>query len=468
MIAAGNNPNPPNRRWLLLACLIAAVPHAVFCVWYPHTPLSPDEQEYLSLGAGLAENGRLQLSTGDVALRMPLYPLLIAGVHEWQKSNLWQNAVQLLQTFIAWCSTIIIALTAERLAGGRAGLLAAIIAALYSPFLYLQMSFLTETLLIFFLSLAILIYLVAGIHARLPAIRNATLLAVAGLIGLAALTRADALLLIVPFAVDAAIRRGPATLRIARVAMLLLPVLLVAVGWGLRNQREIDRFTLSTYGGLNFYLGHNSGYAANPGLDHADYQIFRRMRTDGGLTESQADQLLFRQGLTFIADHPGQTVIDTISKLFVWLRTTVSLSAPTILPLGFGVLAMSGWLRDRRSPLTGRKRSLYLASFAAFWPALLYWLLLLWETNQVWTSPLYVVPIGLFALFLLRSTPAVRGLLFGLFGTQLLVALVFIPIERLRWTVDGILIVAISVGLSRLCQWLSSPDTAERAGQTPP
>jgi hypothetical protein len=465
MIVARPNPNAAPPRWLLAACLLTAVPHLIFYAYCPQPSLSPDEQEYLSLGVGLARTGELRLPTDDVALRMPLYPLFIAGVYEWQASELWQNAVQLLQTFLAWCSTIIIALTAERLADGRAGLLAALIAALYSPFRLLQMSFLTETFLIFFLSLAILVYISAGIRARSSPIRHVALLGVSCLIALGAMTRPDALLLIVPFAVDAGFRRGSAAQRAARVAMLLVPVLICSIGWGLRNQRELGVFTQSTYGGLNFHLGHCPGYANNPGLDKADYQIFRRLRTDGGLNEVQADEVLFRQGLAFIRDHPGQTVTDTISKLFVWLRTTVMFSAPTLLPLGFGLLAMHGWVQDRREPLTGRRRLLYLAAFAAFWPSLIYWLAVVWETARPWTSPLYIVPIGLIALFALRTHPAVRGLLLGLFGSQLLVALVFIPIERLRWTVDGVLILAISIGLSQLCRSLSSPDVVQAAPQ---
>jgi hypothetical protein len=461
MTVAGNNPNNASHYWLFAACLIAAASSLVFYAYCPQLQLSPDEQEYLDLGKGLAQTGKFQLPTGDVAVRMPVYPLFIAGVYKWQASELWQNGVLLFQTFIAWCSTIIIAITAERLADWRAGLLAAVIAALYSPFRFLQMSFLTETFLVFFLSLAILVYIVAGIQGRSSAIRVAGLLTASCLIGLATLTRANALLLIAPFALDTALRGGSVGQRAGRVAWVLLPLIVCASAWGLRNQRELGKFTLSSSGGVNFYLGHSAGYTANPDLAQADYQVFRRLRTDGGLSELQADQRLLEQGLAYAAEHPAQTVVDTLNKLLVWLRTTVVLSAPTLLPLGFGVLAMCGWLQDRRAALTGRRRLLYLAAFAAFWPSLIYWLAVVWETTRPWTSPLYVVPIGLIALFMLRTRQTCRGLLLGLFGSQLLVALVFIPIERLRWTVDGILIVATAVGLSQLCQWLSSPVAAE-------
>jgi hypothetical protein len=78
------------------------------------------------------------------------------------------------------------------------------------------------------------------------------------------------------------------------------------------------------------------------------------------------------------------------------------------------------------------------------------------------------VPLGLIALALLRSRPRVRGLLAGLFVSQLIVAVVFIPIERIRWTVDGILILAIAVGLSNLCEWLRAGPAEETAIPAPP
>jgi hypothetical protein len=44
----------------------------------------------------------------------------------------------------------------------------------------------------------------------------------------------------------------------------------------------------------------------------------------------------------------------------------------------------------------------------------------------------------------------IGGLIALLVASQWIVAVVFIPLERLRWTIDGLLIVALAVGVSRL------------------
>lgn len=479
MTVADVNSMTKPRRWLLPACLIAAGAHAFFYAYCPQAPLSPDEREYLSLGVGLAQNGRLMLPSGDVATRMPLYPAFIAAVYHWQSSELWQNAMQLFQTFAAWCTTIIIALTAERLADWRAGLAAAVIAAFYSPFRFLQMSFLTETLLILLLSLAVFTYVAGVLQARSPWKKMAAMAGVSVFIGLAVLTRANALLLIVPFAVDTVLRGGSARQRFFRVVLILLPVTACAAGWAIRNHRLLGAFTLSTSGGLNFYLGHNPGYASNPDLAQADYQAFARLRSESGLSELQADRRLFSMGLDYMSGHPLQTLVDSGCKVFVWLRTTVALSAPTLLLILLTTLAVSGWKQNRVAALAGKRRLVFLTASVACWPCLACWLVLVWQTSRPWTSPLEVVPIGLLAMFMLRGRPSaqglklripptVRGLLIGLFASQFAVAVIFIPIERIRWTVDGLLILAIAVGLSNLCDWLGTgPAEEKRPAPTP-
>jgi len=434
----------------------------------PQLPLSPDENEYLSLGVSIAQTGRFQLPSGDAATRMPLYPAFIAAVGRWQAAEPWENGILLLQTFIAWCTTLLIGLVAERLADGRAGLVAIVVAAFYSPWRFLQMSFLTETLLMLLLWLAIFTYVTTGRAERRPFRQAAALLGVSVCIGLATLARANGLLFIIPFAIDTALRPGTIARRLVRTGLVLAPCALCVVGWGLRNQRELGGFVLSTSGGLNFYLGHNPAYAENAGLGEADYQAFRRLRTDHGLTELEADGRLFAMGLADVRANPWRTAVDSMVKTYVWLRTTVSLSAPSLILLLAGMVAAYGRRFGGHAALFGRRRSVYLAAVAMFWPCLLCWLAIFWETSRPWTSPLEVVPIGIIALALLKSQPRVRGLLAGLFVSQLAAAVVFIPIERIRWTVDGILILAIAVGLSNACEWLRSGTHEPSAAPEPP
>jgi hypothetical protein len=443
--------------------VISGVVLVFFYATCPQQPLSPDEEEYLSLGQSVGQSGRFQLPTGEVATRMPLYPAFIAAISQWQAAEPWENGVLLFQTFVAWCTTLLIGLTAERLADGRAGLVAVVIAAFYAPWRFLQMSFLTETLLIFLLWLAIFVYISAGRGGGSRLRQAAALLGVSTAVGLATMTRANGLLFIIPFAADAALRGGTIARRLGRVGLVLLPCVLCVLFWGMRNQRELGRFVLSTSGGLNFYLGHNPEYAEKAGLARVDYQAFQRLRTEQGMGEYEADQHLWGLGFADLRANPGRTAVDSLVKILVWLRTTVALSAPSLLLLATGVVVGCGRRANRDGVLSGRRRLACLAAGAVFWPCLVCWAAVLWETSRPWTSPLEVVPIGLIALAFLRCRPQARGLFAGLFVSQLLVAVAFIPIERIRWTVDGILIVAIAVGVSSTCEWLRAGRDEARA-----
>jgi hypothetical protein len=332
-------------------------------------------------------------------------------------------------------------------------------AAVYSPRLLLQTSFLTETLLVFLVLLALWLYIAVGIAGRSPVGRSTGLLGASLVLGLGVLTRANALLFIVPFVVDAACRAGSRRQRLTRVGLVLVPAMICACCWGVRNSRELGSFTLSSSGGLNFYLGHNAQYAINPGLGQdTDYQAYERLRGEG-LTEVEADRSLYREGFAFLAANPGTTVSNVLRKTVVWLRASVRPAGPLTLIIGLGAVAVGGWGPWRRGRVAGVRRSVYLAVLAGLVGSALLWVLAPRISIVPWTTPQYVVPLGLIALLVLRGRLNVRGLLIGLFASQWAVAVAFIPLTRVRWVVDPILIVAIGVGFSRMCQWLSRPPT---------
>lgn len=451
-----------SRRWLAFVCLFAA---ACLLFWYMYYPpeigRSPDEKEYLNLAVTLADQGELVLPTGEAAKRMPLYPAFLSLIYRWQQTELWMNAAQMLQTFMAWCVVVVLALIAERLAGVGAAVLAGVIAALYSPYRFLQMSFLTETMLVLLISLALLVYISGGIENRSHRGRVVCLIGVSLLLGLAILTRANALILLAPFAIDALCRAGSKVQRLGRVAAVVAPAIMMAAGWGLRNRAVVGEFTLSTIGGLNFYLGNNADYAENVGLDGVDYDAHLRLQVEENLTEVAADKRLYEMGRQYLREHPAQTLRNMMAKCVVWFTPTVSETAPTLVLLGLACFAYYGSRGERVARLQGPRRLLFLAAIALVIPAALLWLVELLRTYQPWTSPASVVPLGLIALALLHTRPRVRGLLAGIFVSQFVVAIVFIPLVRLRWTVDGILIVAMAVALSRICGWLKGEPRRE-------
>ena len=462
MNSSPDNQHPDHKPWLIFVCMLAGLVHGGYFLIHDDPQLEPDEIEYIQLSRYLADNSTLALPSGEVAKRMPLYPALMSLIYRTQPADVWPNAVMALQSFIAWCSTIMIALVAYRSADGRAGGLAGIITALYVPFAYLQMSFLTETLLIFLFSASLLLYVTFGLKPNSSIRRPAALLGVSFLLGLAILTRANALLLLPPFVVDTVFRSGSVTQRTSRVAFLVIPALACASVWAARNHREVGAFTLSTVGGLNFYLGHNPDYAADPGLDRLDYGIADRLRTERNLTERQTDKFLFDRGFDFIRNHPGETILNSFKKISAWFSPRVPVYGPTVPMLILVVLAAAGWSRWRDGALIDRRLALFRIAvvgaplLAVFWlfQTLSYLNRHLDSVPLPFTSPLYVLSIGVPALLFLRSRLRIKGLLIGLVAGQLVVAIAFIPLSRLRWTVDGLLIIAIAIGVSNLCRWL--------------
>ena len=449
-----DKPRLADRRWLLFVCLLAGLTNGAFFLIRPAATLSPDEVEYLELAVSLENSGELRLPSGDVAKRMPLYPAFLAGILRWQGPETFQNDVLLIQTFFAWCATVLIALVAERLADGRAAWVAGSIAAFYSPFRFLQMSFLTETLLILLFTLALLIYVALGIKGRSTLLSWGALALTSLLLGLATLTRANAILLIIPFAVDTVRRAGPAHRRAVRLAMIILPAMACAAAWGSRNAGLPGDYTLSTSGGLNFYLGHNEAYADSPGVGAGtDYDAFDRLRRDQGLGEVEADRRLYGWGWEYIAANPGRSVADCFRKLTVWLSPTVPEHGPLTLVLATGVVVVCGGGLRREGGLSGPRRFYHHLMLAVLVAMLVFWVFKLRETWLPLTTPLFVIPTGLAALIFARPRMNTRGLLIGLFATQLAVAVIFIPLSRLRWAVDCILIIAIGLAVSRLCVW---------------
>jgi Ca2+/Na+ antiporter len=488
-------------QWLAWVCGLAAVTNVGFFLLYPPVKPSPDEIEYRSLGVSLAERGELRLPTGEVAKRMPLYPVMIAGLYRWLQPDLRPSGVLSAQTLLSWGAAVLIALTAARLAGPRAGWLAGTVAAFYSPFRLLQVLFLTETLLIFLLLLALYLYITYGIphpenaetqkhrNAETPKTENRkpgkveppplfsvvgvsafrrfqdyfALLVVSLLLGLAVLTRANALLFLVPFALDAALRSGSVARRAMRCALILLPALACTGDWVWRNHQLLGAYTLSTGGGLNFYLGHNPNYARTPGLGaDTDYGAFDRLR-GAGLGEVEADRRLFADGWSFIVDHPGLTIANALRKTGVWLSPLVRQHGPLTPVLALGMILLAARRARRRGELDLTRRRVFDALVAAFVVLAVVLAAALWATMLPYTTPLYVVPLGLLSLAVMRTVPRVRGLFIGLLASQWFVAAAFIPLARLRWTVDPILIIAIGAAVSRLCHWLAPPAAGPRA-----
>jgi len=452
--------NATRRRpwWLVCVGLTAVLLHGASSLTFDHEQTSNDEKEYVALAKSLADDGRFVLPTGDAATRMPLYPALLSVVYGSQDAKIWLSAVDILQAMMGVLTAIGLACIAARLADIRAGVVAGLTAAFYAPFIYLESQLLTETLALLLTTLAIWLYVA---HCLSPVERIEQRLApwaVSALLGLAILTRANAALIVIPFALHAFVRAPSGSRRGVRLIAIVLPATLIAGGWMARNQVVVGKFTLSTIGGLNFYLGNNPNYRDDPGLSGAAYQRFNELRA-GGLSEREADARLYAEGMAFVKSRPGDTLANALRKIRVWLTPTTRSLGPSLLLLVSFVIILSMFGSATRVSAFRRLR----IPLAIVWLGLAVWYGV-WaycEPVAPFVSARYLLPLGLPAIFLFRPTMRVRGLFLGILASQVFVAVAYIPISRLRWVMDGLLIVALAVSVSNVCLWIGGRRAAD-------
>ncbi len=150
--------------------------------------------------------------------------------------------------------------------------------------------------------------------------RGLVILVAAGLaLGLAALTRGQALLLpllLVPFW----LRSGVPWARIGqKLALLAVGVALIVAPWTVRNVIQLHSPVLiSTNAGVDFWIGHHALAAGDVGPTGGDQLVFSHPELDPVAREVRANNEGFEKGIKFAATHPAQELILPFKKLF-WL-----------------------------------------------------------------------------------------------------------------------------------------------------
>jgi 4-amino-4-deoxy-L-arabinose transferase-like glycosyltransferase len=222
--------------------------------------LSGDEDEYYRGAIHLLLEG--SYDDGGQWLRPPMTSIFLAGVFALVGVNL--PLAMLVQCVVSVATLLLLAATARSLfASQRAGIAAALMGALFLPYASYASQLLSETLYIFMVALALLLFERARRHAM-----EWRWLVAGGLAwGLAALTRPvgvyalPLIMLWVAWAVwKARANSGNwfARLRAAgrRAAVVLLGFVLVVAPWSIRNYTVYHHLVLvDTNGGITFWLG---------------------------------------------------------------------------------------------------------------------------------------------------------------------------------------------------------------------
>jgi 4-amino-4-deoxy-L-arabinose transferase-like glycosyltransferase len=205
----------------------------------PWPPKALTDEVYFNIVPHLVADGRgfiqpvLAIVGRSVptAAHPPLYPVLLAGLAKLGGTG---DVAQRLTGSVFGAGTIVaVALLARRIAGDRAALIAAAIAALYPIFITADGALMSESLY----GLLVAVSLLAAYRlVEAPTPGRAVVLGVT--LGLAALTRGEAILLLLLLLIPVA--RRPRGLRTAAIACVT--ALAVLTPWTVRNQIVFHQF----------------------------------------------------------------------------------------------------------------------------------------------------------------------------------------------------------------------------------
>jgi hypothetical protein len=266
------------------------------------------------------------LSFHDVELptaeHPPMWPLLLAAVSKLGGAGSGLGAAgpdadflahRLTGCLVGTALVVAVGLLGRRLGGDRVGLTAAGIAAIYPVLVTADASLMSETLYGLFVVVAVL--LAYRLIDRPTAGRAAAL---GAMIGLAALTRGEGLLLLPLLAIPLAWRGGRSG-RALRVGAACVAMLLVIAPWTIRNLSALDRFVLvstndgGVIGGANCkpaYHGNDLGYWRPGCLPRENRPIAKAEYADEGR----------ERGIEYARDHAGRllTVVVPVRVLRTW------------------------------------------------------------------------------------------------------------------------------------------------------
>jgi 4-amino-4-deoxy-L-arabinose transferase-like glycosyltransferase len=218
-------------------------------------------------------------------------------------------AQKLLLGLVGTVTVVLVGLLARRVAGERAGVIAAAVAAVY-PLLWLADGSLMSESLYGLLVVAVLLAAYAYRDAR--TVRRVALLG--ALIALAALTRGEGLLLI-PLLGLALVGRGPlpGRARLTHLAALVAAFALVLAPWSIRNVTTFASPVLISTNGEGVWVGancHQTYYGPIVGL--WDFPCYGS-RPAGD--EAQQSRAYRRRGMSYLRAHAGRVPVVLAARL---------------------------------------------------------------------------------------------------------------------------------------------------------
>ncbi len=316
------------RNHAVQVALVVGLAFALRLAWVLIThwrPLFDDDAfRYDFTARALASGqGYIHLTGDPTAFWPPGYPVLLATAYVvfGEKVIVAQMLNVALGTATVWLAYLI----GRRLFGRGPALLGAGIVACFPSLIFYTGVTLSEITFTFLALLAIYLLIVetqsgrprdpsAGSGQRLRLLLGAGLV-----LGLAALTRGQALLLplvLVPFW----LRSGVSWRRICpKLAALALGMGLIVAPWTARNAIQLHAPVLiATNAGVDFWIGHHESATGDFGPTGGAQLVFSHPELDPVAGEVRVNNEGFEKGLSFAVTHPAQELVLPFKKLF-WL-----------------------------------------------------------------------------------------------------------------------------------------------------
>jgi len=287
------------RKELQLLLLVAILTRIIFLLIY-HPVLWPDSGGYLNLAQAMTNFN----IANDLGARTPVYPFFIALL----KLNSW--SIFLAQSLLGIATSIFLYSIFTRLSGKPAvGVISGLVHSLNPSTLFFEASILSETLTTFLVCLTVLFAFRVVDSGKL---RPSACFLVGITSSLAGLTKPlfqllpIALMLVVTYAQYSRYRRLHIKNVLLSASSILLPFLILIIGWSYVNYSRFGYFTLSTLTG--YHLTEHSGKFIEKAPEEykiiADIYIQERDKkvaitgTSAGTIERAQEKMLVSSGLS--------------------------------------------------------------------------------------------------------------------------------------------------------------------------
>ena len=302
-------------RTLLLICLIALLLRIVFVFSLGDTIYwNIDGKEYDLYARNILNGDGYVNAQGEPTAYRPVgYSLFLALIYLLCGQSI--VAVRIIQVFLTVGLIVVIYFIVDKIFKRRAAHVAAAFCAVYPYFIYIS-GVLYPTAICTFLFVYLIYRLM--IASEEPTIDR--FVGVGLLYGTLLLIRPNFLALL-PFFIAwyFLVPKVRQKVRWKNVSFAVLACALLVAPWVVRNYHAVGKYTLSTNGGRNFWLGNNVDATTATG-NEVTIPPALQLELDKTASEIEKEKIYYRAGFEFVRDNFGQFVRLTAGKAVTFWR----------------------------------------------------------------------------------------------------------------------------------------------------